>query len=147
MRTGASWAKMERLAFTAWLAASATGCTSWQTVNVSPEQLIAEQHPKQLRVTSQDGSRMEIQGPSTSGDTLLGTIRTTVTGRHPTGQGQYTTSTRTVAGEQAQILFSDVTRIETRHVSEGKTIGLVVGILAVVVGALVAYGIALNNMF
>ena len=146
MRSGALWGRMERLAFTVWLAASAGACTSWQTVNVSPDQLIAEKHPGKIRVTQQDGRRMEIDAPTTAGDTLLGTILpSTVTVHEPLGQGQYKTSTRVVGADtstQARIPFSDMTRIETRHVSEGKTIGLVVGILAV--GALVVGAAAME---
>jgi hypothetical protein len=131
---------MERLAFALWLGASASACTGWQTVEVSPEQLVAEQHPNKVRVTRQDGSRVEVEHPSITADTLRGTVQpVTVTTRESEGHGDFSTVTRTVGVDtvtQAIIPVTDVARIERRHVSAGKTAGLVAAILAL--GAVVA---------
>jgi hypothetical protein len=128
-----------------WLAVSAGACTGWQTVQVSPEQLVAEQHPNKVRVTRQDGSRIEVEDPTVAEDTLLGTIQpVTVTTRESTGHGEFTPVIRTVGVDtitRAAIPIADITRVERRHVSAGKTAGLVAGILAL--GAVVAGGIAL----
>lgn len=146
MRTGAMWARMERVAFTAWLAASAGACTSWQTVDVAPEQLIAEKHPTEMRVTRKDLSRVELQNPRTAGDTLFGTVQpATVTVRNQSQYGPSSITTPTVPMDsvtQARIPFNDAVRIETRHVSAGKTAGLVAGLL--VVGAAVAGSMAME---
>lgn len=147
MRTRTLWARTERIAFTVWLAASTGACTGWQTVEVSPEQLITEQHPGKLRVTRQDGSRVELEHPSITADTLLGIVRpTTVATRESTGHGDFSTVSRTVGADTAvkvAIPVADAVRIEKRHVSAGKTAGLVFGLL--VVGALVAGAIALAS--
>jgi len=140
MRNGYRWALAERVAFMVWLAASASACTGWQTVQVSPEQLVAEQHPSKVRVTRQDGSRVEVDHPSITADTLHGTVQpVTVTTRESMGHGEFSPVTRTVGVDtvtHAAIPVADVARIERRHVSAGKTAGLVAAILAL--GAVVA---------
>ena len=123
MRSRISWSRMERLAFALWLGASAGACTGWQTVQVSPEQLVSEQQPKKVRVTRQDGTRVEVDHPTVADDTLHGTIRrATVTTRESMGHGEFSPVTRTVGADsvtQAIIPLADVARIERRHVSEG----------------------------
>ena len=148
MQTRISWPRMERLAFTLWLTASAGACTGWQTVEVSPEQLIAGQHPKTVRVTLRDGSRVEVEHPGIFADTLHGAVQpTTVTTRKSVGHGEFSPVVQTVGPDtatQALIPVAEVARIERRHVSAGRTTALVVAILAV--GAVVAGTIALASM-
>jgi len=140
------WPAIGRLALAVSVAAAASACTGWQTVQVSPEELVAEQHPKKLRVTLHDGSRVEVESPAISDDTLRGAIRpVTVTTRESAGHGEFTTVTQTMGADtasEAAIPVGAVTRVERRHVSTGKTVGLVAGLVAL--GAVVAGTIALS---
>ena len=92
-------------------------CTSWHVQEgLSPLQLISTKHPKVVRLTHADGSHIVIDDPQiAAGDSL--------TGIHDRKQ-------KTVA-------VSDVTQVATPRVSAGKTIGLFVGLSAVVVGVAV----------
>jgi len=92
-------------------------CTSWHVhEGVSPLQFITTQHPSLVRLTRADGSHVEIDHPQVAaGDTLTG-IHNTVLSR---------------------VAVSDVTQVATPRVSAGKTIGLFVGLSAVVVGSAV----------
>ena len=47
-------------------------CKNWQTQEVSPEQVITEQQPDQIRVTLTDGTQRFLAEPRLSGDTLIG---------------------------------------------------------------------------
>ena len=146
MRTHTMWARTERLAFVVWLTASVGACTGWQTVEVTPQQLIDERHPSTIRVTRQDGSRVELAHPYTVGDTLLGSVEpVSATTQTPSGHWNFSTTTtpRTAPADTAvrvAIPVADAVRIQQRHVSSSKTAELVFGLL--VVGALVAAGIA-----
>jgi len=89
-------------------------CTSWHVhEGVSPLQFITTEHPRFVRLTRTNGSHVEIDHPQiAAGDTLTG-IHNTVLSR---------------------VAVSDVTQVATPRVSAGKTIGLFVGLSAVVVG-------------
>ena len=89
-------------------------CTSWHVhEGVSPLQFITTEHPRFVRLTRTNGSHIEIDDPKISaGDTLTG-IHNTVLSR---------------------VAVSDVTQVATPRVSAGKTIGIVLGLSAVVVG-------------
>jgi len=134
---------LEQMAVAFWLLASAGACTGWQEVDVSPEQFIAEQHPGAIRVTRRDQGRVELDRPWTVGDTLFGTME------HAAAPTQFQfglTSTPLAAGDsvtEARIPFADAVRVEQRHVSAGKTAGMVAGILAV--GAMVAGLVVVGN--
>ena len=140
MRTRALWARTERLAFAIWLAASAGACTSWQAVDVSPEQLLTEKHPDEIRVTRQDGSRVELVAPQAVGDTLVGVLHpsSAVIGTvQPAGVFGVASDGQTVTNDpHARIPFNDAVRIETNRVDAGRTVLLVIGMAAV--AALVA---------
>ncbi len=134
MWTRTNWARMERLAFTAWLAASAGACSSWQVETVSPEELISQQHPDQIRVTLPDRSKVELQQPTLEGDTLVGIVggHVTTTGSASTGAfGENATVVEVKGGMQLRIPVSNARYIETNQVNAGKTLGLVAGIVAV----------------
>jgi hypothetical protein len=49
-----------------------SSCTSWQVQSVSPEQVVEEEQPSQVRVTTTDESEVVLKAPSVSGDNLLG---------------------------------------------------------------------------
>jgi hypothetical protein len=88
-------------------------CTSWHVKQgVSPLQLISTEHPRTVRVTRTDGSRIFLDEPRiAAGDSLVGV--------------HY--------GLQTRVAVSDVTQVATQKFSPGKSIGLVLGLSAVVV--------------
>ena len=90
---------------------------SWHVEEeVSPLQVISAQHPRTVRLTRTDGSRVVLDEPRiAAGDSLVGV--------------HY--------GVPSSVAVSDVTQVATRRVSPGKTIGLFLGLSTVVVGAAV----------
>lgn len=92
-----------------WLGLGMTsGCSSWHTVPVTPQQSVADTRPGAVRVRRPDGTRLVIARPQIVGDSLTGSG-----GRRPVSVG-----------------LSDVTEIAVRRSSTLKTGGLVLGILA-----------------
>ena len=51
-----------------------TGCMTWKTQEVSPQQVIAEQQPGKMRVTLTNGRQLVLSQPGVSGDTLSGRV-------------------------------------------------------------------------
>ncbi len=49
-----------------------SSCTSWQVQPVSPEQVVEEEQPSQVRVTTTDQSEVVLEAPRVSGENLLG---------------------------------------------------------------------------
>ncbi len=47
-------------------------CTSWKTQEASPQQVINEDQPNKVQVTLADGSKLVLEEPAVSGDTLSG---------------------------------------------------------------------------
>ena len=88
-------------------------CTSWHvTQGVSPLQLISTEHPRTVRVTRTDGRRIFLDQPRiAAGDSLVGV--------HD--------------GVQTSVAVSDVSQVATQKFSPAKSIGLVLGLSAVVV--------------
>ena len=89
-------------------------CTSWHVhEGVSPLQFITTEHPRVVRLTRTDGTRMVLDQPQVAaGDSLVG-VR---------------------SGVRSGVAVSDVTQVAISKFSPGKTIGLFVGLSAVVVG-------------
>ena len=49
-----------------------TACSSWQSIGpVSPSRFIELDQPERVRVTMQDGTQMELDGPVVDGDELV----------------------------------------------------------------------------
>lgn len=71
------WSRTRAVLTAAILGSQAlTGCVSWQAATVSPEQLIAQHHPRWIRVRSADGATTTVVGtPSLVSDTLVGRVR------------------------------------------------------------------------
>ena len=90
-------------------------CTSWRMATVVPDSLFAHQPPSSVRVTRPDSSMVVLDAPVLRGDTLSGSV-----GARP-----------------IQIARVDVAKLETRQISVGKTAGLVVGVAAAALLALV----------
>jgi hypothetical protein len=47
-------------------------CTTWKTQEASPQQVLADEQPDRVRVELADGSRIVLEHPVVSGDTLMG---------------------------------------------------------------------------
>jgi hypothetical protein len=92
-------------------------CTSWHVEKeVSPLQLISTKHPRVVRLTRADGSRIVLDQPRiAAGDSLAG-LRN---------------------GALSSVGVSDVTQVATSRFSAGKTIGLFLGLAVVAVGTAV----------
>ena len=88
-------------------------CTSWHVKQgASPLQLISTEHPSAVRLTRTDGRRIFLDEPRiAAGDSLVGV--------HD--------------GVQTSVAVSDVSQVATRKFSPAKSIGLVLGLSAVVV--------------
>jgi len=89
-------------------------CTSWHVQEgVSPLQFITTEHPRLVRLTRTNGSHVQIDNPQiAAGDTLTGAHNTVL----------------------SRVAVSDVTQVATPKFSAGKTVGIFVGLSAVVVG-------------
>jgi hypothetical protein len=57
------------------LTASLTACTKWQVQALSPQQLLAEGQPAQVRITRADQTAIILRHPEIVGDTLYGIAR------------------------------------------------------------------------
>ena len=89
-------------------------CTSWHVeTEASPLQVISTKHPRVVRLTRADGSRIVLEQPRiAAGDTLAGVHNGVLSG----------------------VAARDVTEVATSKVSAGKTIGLFLGLSTVAVG-------------
>lgn len=102
-----------------------TACQAWHTEDVSPQVALATLQPAKLRVTRTDGRSVVVQRPVLRGDTLVGI-----------GDRQ----------QEVRLALTDVRQVATRGFSAGRTVGLGVGVVAVVGGGLLAaYAIACAN--
>ena len=108
--------------FIGWMLLSVylTSCSSWHVQPVSPEQVVTEDQPSEVRVTLVDSSQFVMKEPRVSGDTLSGLV----------------------SGSQQDILLSDISRMEANRGDPLKTVGLVSGIVIGVGGALVLICVA-----
>jgi len=98
-------------------------CTTWQVARgITPQQLIADKHPAKVRLSLAGNSQVVLEEPRVAGDSLAGFVN----------------------GKDSSVVASDVTQLAIRKVSNGRTVGLVVGLG--LVAAAVAVGAALHNM-
>ena len=98
-------------------------CTTWQVAEgITPQRLIADQHPAAVRVTLPDSSQIVLDAPSIAGDSVAGLVD----------------------GRDSSVVASDIKQVAVRRVSGGKTAGMVVGLG--LVAALIAGAVALHNM-
>ena len=91
-------------------------CTTWRPVTVNPQQFIEEEQPDRIRVWQNERATV-LRDPVMDRDTqsLLGGVRP---------DGLFTT-------EPAEIALTDITLIEARRPSNGRTITLAVGVAVV----------------
>jgi hypothetical protein len=91
-------------------------CASWHLGTPNPAQFVETERPEQVRVTRTDGSSFTLASPSIRGDSLIG---------RGGGGLSREDSARTVA-----VPLSDVSKVEVRKTSVGKTLAMVGGVLA-----------------
>lgn len=118
--------QMHRTRFAAaiLLLAYLPACTSYQVIADPSTGLQASPKPiEEARITLRTGERFELNAPGVYGDSLRGIPH---------------------QGSAKIVAMGDVSKMEVRRPSTGKTVGLVLGI--VVVGGLIAGGIALASM-
>jgi len=99
-----------------------SACTTWKVQSVTPEVLIAAQHPGRIRVTRADRTTIVLRQPELRGDTLSGVI------------GKQADS----AQHWASVALSDVAQVATRKVDPVATGALALGSAAVAAGAVIA---------
>ncbi len=104
-----------------------SSCTSWQVQSVSPEQVVEEDQPSQIRVTLTDSSELEMEQPRIVGDTLRGLVKGGVDD----------------SLVERDVLLADIATVRVKKTDATKSILLGVGILAGVVVALVAASAAI----
>ena len=95
-----------------------SGCTGWRVESLSPAEVVERQQPSEVRVQYGDGRREVLYGPEVRGDSLLGRRDSSAT------------------QPDRRLMLSDVRHVATRHISAGRTAGLVLGIG--IVGVIVA---------
>jgi hypothetical protein len=93
-------------------------CTTWQTQDLSPQQVIAQEQPDKVLVKLADGSKVVLTGPQVSGDTLSGYDGT----------------------EPYRVPLADVSAIELKEADTLLTVGVIFGAL-VVVGVVVTIAV------
>jgi len=128
-----------------WLAlcgavAFGAGCMSWRAETVSPDQLITQSHPDEVRVTLSDRSKVELQNPTLAGDTLVGhRDARPMTGSPFTADplGVAPAPGEAAGGTELRIPVAEVVRIETLHRSLVSPDPLVRAASAVAVGVLI----------
>ncbi len=100
-------------------------CTSWHVEEgVSPLQFITTEHPRLVRVTRADGSRMVLDQPRiAAGDSLAGVHN----------------------GAPSSVAVSNVTQVATRKVSAVKSLGLFLGLSVVAVAIAVIHCLNENS--
>ncbi len=96
------------------------GCRSWRAAEVEPHALVETQQPSRIRVTTLDGSRVEIIEPRVTDDSIQGR--------------QNGRDARTV-----EVAVADVTRIETRRLNVATTA------VAILVAGVLVTGLVLFN--
>jgi hypothetical protein len=109
------------------VALQGTACQAWHTEDVAPQAVLATHQPTQVRVTRTDGEQFVLRHPVLRGDTLEGVWQL----------GGYGTPA------PMRIALTDVRQVATRGFSSDRTVVLLIGLGAVVGGAVVlAYAIA-----
>ena len=98
-------------------------CTTWRAQSFPAQAVIRDDHPKRIRLTRLDGSRVELTNPRIVGDSIVGT--------RPGWRGFV---------DGPAVALDDIRIVETREIDDGKTTALVVGlgIAGLAVAAVVA---------
>ncbi len=115
------------------LAQVVTGCTSWRVQSVTPQELLAREHPTTIQVWERGGAKYEIEAPQVAGDSLIGSEEVT----------QLQIGGRFRVRLDPRIALATVDRIAVPRFNLAKTFSLsVVGLVGV--GSVVAYFVVKN---
>ena len=91
---------------------SLTGCKTWQPVEASPAPWIAQERPREVRLTTGDGARMTLRSPIVANDSIVSPL-----------EGLPVLPRRGVA-------LADLRALEVARFSAVKSAALATGILA-----------------
>ena len=103
------------------LTTSLMACSRWQVQSVSPEEVLATQHPTRIRITRADSSKVVLSEPQIVSDTLYGMTTKATSTTPPTGR--------------EGVALGDVTHVSVRR-SDPVSTGFLIGVpAAALVGA------------
>jgi hypothetical protein len=105
---------LRRLAALVMLGCQSVACTVWKTSAVSPQEVVAAETPKAVRVTRSDSSQVVLVRPQVVGDSLKGQRPGRVDANHPP--------------RQLAVPLSDILSAAVRRVDAGRTVLLIVGL-------------------
>jgi hypothetical protein len=91
-----------------------TACSVWKTSAVSPQEVVARETPKSVRVTRSDGRQVVLVRPLVAGDSLRGERPDQSDANHPQ--------------QQSAVPLSDIRKMDVRRVDAGRTALLIAGL-------------------
>lgn len=105
------------------LPAYLSSCTAWHVQSASPAQVVQEEQPSRIRVTTTSDSVVILQEPRVSGDTLIGFVKRNFSGGTDTASA-------------LKIPLADISHVALHKTNAGKSVllglGIVVGLVAVI---------------
>jgi hypothetical protein len=113
-----------------------SSCTSWQVQPISPEQVVEQEQPSQVQVTTTDQSEVVLEAPRVSGDNLLG-----LGDRHVSWAGSAYAVSDT--GSALQIPLADISHVAIKKTDATRSVLLGLGIAAGAFVVLAAAAVAL----
>jgi hypothetical protein len=108
------------------IATQSAACMGWRVQELAPAEVIAREHPKQIRVERLNGHRDVLYRPEIQGDTLRGS-------RDPN-----------VRQRDRVILLRDVRSVATLHVKTAETVAVGL-VLAGVAAAIIALAVTASR--
>ena len=99
-----------------FLPAYLSSCTSWQVQGISPRQVVEEEQPSQIRVTTTSDSEILLDRPRVSGDSLIGIPRTF----------SWASSTYTASDSLLSIPLASISQVSIKKPSDVNTVVLIV---------------------
>jgi hypothetical protein len=112
--------KLRQLVACTVLAGYLTACTSWRVQSLSPQQVLTAEQPTEIQVMMRsDSTRVVLTQPEVSGDSLVGL---TEDGR-------------------LSIPLADIASVALREGAPGKTVGLMLGLMALAAAAIEVAGV------
>ena len=96
--------------------------TNWEVQRASPEQVVEEQQPSQIRVTTTNQSEMVLDEPRVSGDTLIGLER-------DLSWGSIYAAPDTAAA--LEIPLADISHVAIKKTDTGKSMKIGMGVVGV----------------
>jgi len=121
------------------LPAYLSSCTAWHVQSVSPAQVVEDEQPSQIRVTTTSDSVVILQEPRVSGDTLIGFGE-----RNFSWDGSVYGAPDTAS--EFKIPLADISHVELHKTDAAKSVLLGVGIVAGAFAALIAFALILCSV-